>query len=146
MNRDILPDSAAVVRYVKHIYVKDGKIQIGAFRLRPIDKGKISVSWLRQSESNTKDEQLDEVRNVIGLKLGEKDCFAELCVGETKRKVNNQVDTHKCKIEFIHAPSKTNRFHSQIIGMPMDNQQYAHAIARLIIESVITTHPAVKDS
>ena len=146
MSGDILPDSASVVRYVKHIYVKDGRIQIGAFRLRPIDKGKISVSWLQQSETNTKDERLDEIRNVIGLTLGDKDCFAELCVGRTKRKVNSQIHKHKCVIEFIHAPSKANRFHSQIIGMATDNQQYAHAIARLIIESVIATHPAVKDS
>ena len=146
MSCDILPDSASVVRYVKHIYVKDGRIQIGAFRLRPKDKGRISVSWLKQSQTKTKDEQLDKIRKVIGLPLDEEDCFAELCVGETKRKVNSQYHEHKNKVEFIHAPSKTNRFHSQIIGMPTDNQQYAHAIARLIIESVIATHPAVKDS
>ena len=146
MSHDILPDSASVVRYVKRIFIKDGRIQIGAFRLRPRDKGRISVSWLQQSETNTKDERLDDIRNVIGLTLGEKDCFAELCVDRTKRKVHSQSHKHKCEIEFIHAPSKANRFHSQIIGMPTDNQQYAHAIARLIIESVIATHPAVKDS
>lgn len=146
MSHDILPDSASVVRYVKRIFIKDGRIQIGAFLLRPRDKGKISVSWLQQSETNTKDERLDDIRNVIGLTLSDDDCFAELCVAETKRKVHSQFHTHRCKIEFVHAPSRNNRFHSQIIGMPTDNQQYAHAIARLIIESVIATYPAAKNS
>lgn len=142
-----LPDTDTVVRYVNKTNVHpSGKgVLSGAFYLRENEKG-ISVFWLQIFQVATLSEQLAEVRVAAqksNYHMKRSGRLAELRVGVTKEKVNRAFEHHKRKIQFIHAPSKFNPSHSEIVGIPANDSPEAEMIADLIAESVTQVHEAV---
>ena len=142
-----LPDTDTVVRYVKKEYIPRSA-RSGAFYLREDEKG-ISVYWLQCFQYNTKSDQLVKARRAIkqsNFTMRPSGRLVELCVGETKERVNRAFDKHKCKIEFvstcINHPNEYRRSHSEIVGVPFDSPE-AEMVADLIAESEVDVHDAV---
>ena len=147
-----LPDTDTVVRYVKKEYIPQS-VRGGAFYLRKTEKGiedGISVYWLQCFKVNTKAEQLVKARRAIkrsNFTMKPNGCLVELCVRETKERVNRAFDKHKCKIEFvstcINHPDEYRRSHSEIRGVPCPDSPEAEMVADLIAESEIDVYDAV---
>ena len=142
-----LPDADTVVRYVNKTNVHPGGkgVLSGAFFLREHESG-ISVFWLQYFQVATLSEQLAEVRVAAkqsNYRMKRSGRLAELRVGVTRERINRAFEHHKCKIQFIHAPSQGNRSHSEIVGIPANDSPEAEMIADLIAESVIQVHEAV---
>ena len=140
-----LPDTDNVVRHVgRSKFDEYGKVTRGAFYLNEGETA-LSVSWLEYFQVDTKDEQLVQVRQKIGRKLGRESRFAELNVGTTKECVNSQANQHKRTIAFSHDPTDKNPSHSIITGMPTRESSTSRIVAKLIADSVVAVHPAVVD-
>lgn len=148
MKGDDLPNEHHVVRYVNHRSQKsDGSPTGAAFSLRKgrSDETGLSVNWLEYFDSDTKDQQLDEVRRLLRLQKKKSACFAELNVGITKQRVHNELDD----LRFIHMPlcatneHESDPSHSEIINLPPANSPEAELIGDMIAECVQAVHPAV---
>ena len=84
-----LPGADNVVRHVGASKIDErGRVSRSAFRLNEGETA-LSVSWLEYFQVGTKAEQLEQVRQSIGLSLGRNSRLAELNVGSTKERVNS---------------------------------------------------------
>ena len=140
-----LPDEDHVIRYAKPTDIlDDGKLNCSAFQLRPIEAG-LSVNWLEHFGSQTKSQQLDEIRSLIRLIMKPRGRLAELNVGVTRKHIGHSLDG----LRFVHTPlAADNGFpadpsHSEIVVLPPKSSPESELIGDMIAECVNTTHPAV---
>ena len=100
-----LPETSHVVRYIKPRFFNDGEISGEAFQLRKNERDGLSVNWLEYFGDIPKDQQLDNVRRSIGIKIKSTGRFAELAVGKTQQFLKDDSD---CEARFVHRPLKAN--------------------------------------
>ena len=147
INRD-LPEDSSVVRYVGFTRIRGGVVEGSAFSLRPGENG-LSVNWLDYFHALTKEEQLDQVRQLIHVNVGVRAVFAELNVGDTLRFVSSELPA----MRFVHSPAQaserypTDPSHSEILGLPPSTaRDLALLIGDLIAQCVLQLHPALSDN
>jgi len=135
-----------IVRYVKPSMVReDGTANGMDFQLRPNrpDETGLSVNWL-EAFGPGKSRQLAEVRRLCRLNLRPRGRFAEMNVGEVRRRVAEELDT----LRIVHDPLAAegafdaDPSHAQITGLPPHGSDQAMLVGDLIAECVIVMHPA----
>ena len=148
MKGDDLPTGDHIVRYVKWSAIQeDGTPDGSEFRLRPNrpDETGLSVNWL-EVFGRDKAHQLDNVRRLCRLTLRESGRFAEMKVGVVKRRVAAELDTLLRIVEDpLEAEGKFERdpSHAEIIGLSPGESDQADLVGDLIVECVLTMHPAL---
>lgn len=141
-----LPDEAHVVRCVKRRLIndEDGSVDGSAFRLRDGEHG-LSVNWLERFDGMTKEQQVDEVRRLIRLKLSRRLRFAELQVGVALQHVRQEYG----QLSFVHAPLaaegeyEADESHSEVAGLPPGDSERGALVGDLIAGCVQRIHFAV---
>ena len=149
MRGDELRPEEHIVRYVKPSMVRaDGTADGEDFQLRqnrPDEIG-LSVNWL-EAFGPGGDHQLAEVRRLCRLNLRPKGRFAEMNVGEVKRRVAQELDT----LRIVHDPLEAegafeiDPSHAQMTGLPPHGSDQAMLVGDLIAECVAAMHPANSD-
>jgi hypothetical protein len=134
MKGQTLPGKDHISRYCKPTSVTEGGVPTGqSFALRPVDNNTLSVNWLEYYGNIDQDEQINHVREDIGLKLAARGLFAVLNVGEVIDYIQN------VKIlSVIHEPTDKDPSHSIIKGYDV----YDQMVANMIAEKVIKTYAA----
>ena len=136
-----------IVRYVKpSMILEDGTPYGVDFQLRPNrpDEIGLSVNWL-EAFGPGKEHQLAEVRRLCRLKLRPKGRFAEMNVGEVRRRVAEELDT----LRIVHDPLEAEGAFeadpslAQITGLPPHGSDQAMLVGALIAECVAAVHPAI---
>jgi len=141
MKGDKIPDPDHIARFCRPMQVSEGQIQATAFMLRP-DEEYLSVNWLEYLNCSSRDQEINEIRNIYSEKLnvGKLAKTAILNVGDVREKVFTE-SPDKRNIEVLHAPIENDVHdpsHSGIHNLKQDDE----LIAELILETVHETHPA----
>lgn len=119
-----LPDYDHVIRFVppsRLLRDEEGKV-IGllpqAFKMRPEDKGALSVNWLEyfKHQDNTKNIEKSVNHFRSQRQVNKNSVYAIGNIGEIKS-ICRQLPVGE-KIKIIHAPSKNNGPHSKIKHIP----------------------------
>ena len=155
MSFEELPDDENVVRYVGPRNVKNGEIEGAAFKPREVDVDGISADWMGAYD-DPKENQLQEIRNRIRMKMKKTGFLAELNVGDVRMRV---LDEHGSILQFIHTPLEAGNGYqpspSHILvkgipivkGIPGDrDSDEAHPVCDLIARCILQLHPALKNS
>ena len=137
MERKTIEHEHNVVHYLskRKIDNKSGKAHRHVFQLRGGENG-LSVNWLEYFANIEKSKQLEKVQYYMlqtnyGLKASGR--FAELNVGKTIHKI---LEKHNIKIEVIHSPTKPNRCHALICGLPKSQTPwYSPGQSRTLLQS-----------
>jgi len=150
MKGDELGPDEHIVRYVKpSMVLEDGSPDGSDFQLRPNrpDETGLSVNWL-EALGMRKEQQLTEVRRLCRLHRRPKGRFAEMNVGEVRRKVAEELVT----LRVIHDPLEpvgafdADPSHAEITGLPPHGSDQAMLVGDLIAECMAAMHPALAAS
>lgn len=142
MTEGTVPDGDHVVRYVKPSSIADGKVRGSAFLLRD-QENTLSVNWM-EIFSMDEDAQVEAVRKVVRLRLARNGRFAELQVGEVRRRLAGTIE-----ITVLHRPLDADAgfpadpSHAEIAGLPARVSQIAEEVGDVIARCVRRLHPAV---
>jgi len=139
MKGDLIPEQHHISRYCSATKcTENGEITGAAFLLRPTDR-LLSVNWLQSFHLASRQEEINEVRRILNLKLrlGVKAKIAVLNVGEVLNYVHIQSPDSRNLI-VLHDPEENDPSHTGIYGYRYED----HLIADLIAEVVQTTYPA----
>lgn len=142
MTGDQVPDSDHITRLCHPKHVPDGQIQATAFMLKSGEVG-LSVNWLEFLNCSSREDEIDEIRNLYSLKfnrIGARAKIAIINVGEVREKVKTETED-KRKLEILHEPIEDDPpdlSHSEIYNLKPDNE----LIAELILEKVQEDYPA----
>jgi hypothetical protein len=141
MKGDKIPDQDHIARFCRPMQVSEGKIQATAFMLRS-DEEYLSVNWLEYLDCSSRDQEINEIRNIYSEKLnvGKSAKIAFLNVGEIREKVFTE-SPDKRNIEVLHVPIMNDLHdpsHSGIYNLKQDDE----LIAELILEIVHEAYPA----
>jgi len=131
MKGDQVPDSAHIAHYCGASSIEsNGTINGMAFRLR---KGEeyLSVNWLEFLEKASREEEIDEVRNVLRKKLtlGARSRIAVANVGSLIRHI-----WEERILTVQHEPEPDDLSHSGIFGYRIDDDLIADMIAEVFQE------------
>lgn len=132
---DLLPVHDHISRYCSVTRcTEDGQITGRAFQFRQKD-GFLSVNWLENLQMNNRQDEIDEIRRILCLKLtlGVKAKIAVLNVEEIIDYVReNSPDARKLSV--LHEPEETDPSHSGIYGYDYDDQLIADLLAEIVRE------------
>ena len=146
MKGDLLSKEHHIVRYVKPSNFNDGILIASEFYLRPKESG-FSVNWLEFYSHLDKKEQLAEIRKLSRLSLRPSGRYAEFNVGNIYSRLENEFKT----LKIFHSPlDKDSEYeadpsHSEIAGLPSDDEMQAELVADMIAECVLELHPTVEE-
>ena len=143
---DILPHTAHVVRYIGPSFILDDGSIVIKIKLRK-DKGEKgwSVHCLECFGDLTKAEQMDQVRDVARVTLRKTGLLVEWEVGEVLQYLQDEAP----QAQFVNRPSdadqkhKADPSHSELEGLPFDDEEHIAIIADMIAERIADRHPAV---
>lgn len=143
MKGDPLPEQDHISRYCSAIHcTENGEVTGRAFQLRPTEEY-LSVNWLEFLQLNDRQEEIGEIRKILGSKLtlGAKAKFAVLNVGETINYVrSNSQDARK--LEVLHEPEVNDPSHSGIYyELGHDDNLTTDLIAEMIKETCPAREP-----
>lgn len=138
---DPLPQTDHIARYCRPIHAPNGQVQGSAFLMRPVDEH-LSVNWLEYFNFSSRQEEINEVRNVYASKLrvGANAKLAILNVGQVKEKVLSESEDRR-NLEILHDPIEDDPpdpSHSGVYNLRLDDE----LIAELILETVLEVYPA----
>ena len=141
MRGDKIPDPDHIARFCRPMQAPEGQIQATAFMLRS-DEEYLSVNWLEYLDCSSRDQEINEIRNIYSEKLnvGKSAKIAFLNVGEIHEKVFTE-SPDKRNIEVLHDPIVNDipdPSHSGIYNLKQDDE----LIAELILETVHEVYPA----
>lgn len=132
-----------VVRYARPTLVRqDGKVDGGAFKLRPREKY-LSVNWLECFEGYSESRRLEEVVQLSRLTMSPNGSLAKLHVGSTMQYVSRALSG----ICVVHYPLEAgggydaDPSHSGIVNLPPPDSPQAEYIGDLIAECVTDAFP-----
>lgn len=142
MKGDPLPTVDHISRYCKaSTCAEDGRVTGAAFQLRQNEEY-LSVNWLEYSQLRNRQEEIQEIRRILGSKLtlAQSARIAVMNVGQTISFVHAGSPDGR-SLQVLHDPEEGDPSHSGIYNLPYDDI----LIAELIAEVVQATYPA-KDS
>lgn len=137
MKEDPIPDSDHISRYCKSTSIDRGRINGAAFFPRDGEEY-LSVNWLEFFKCPNREEQIGEIRNVLGMKLNltSKAKIAVLNVGDLKEYVYSESEDNR-KLDVKHNPifgSPPDPSHSGIYNLGPDDAIIADLIADIVQE------------
>ena len=139
MKGDLLPEQNHISRYCSAIHcTEEGQVTGTAFQIRQ-SEDYLSVNWLEFLQLNDRQEEISEIRKILGSKLTlrAKAKIAVLNIGETTNFVRSQSPDAR-NLRFLHEPEENDSSHSGIYGYSYDEKLIAFLIAEVIQE----TYPA----
>jgi hypothetical protein len=98
-----------------------------AFKLRDVDKGKLSTTWLEYFGSTGDESLVQAIRAIRASRLvvTPKSGFAKGNINSIKTACLK----YKSKIRIVHSPSEDNDAHTSVIGLPEDNPELFELLA-----------------
>jgi hypothetical protein len=132
-NKRKIPDDDHVIRYVPWSRLRrNGNDEVigvlgEAFRLREVDKGKLSVTWIEYFDQNGDELLIQAVRAIRASRLvvQPKSGFAKGNIS----KIEAACSKHNTKIKVVHSPGPDNCAHASVIGLPEDNSELFELLA-----------------
>jgi hypothetical protein len=132
-NKRKIPDDDHVIRYVPWPRLRrNGNGEVidvsgDAFRLREVDKGKLSVTWIECFDQSGGDQLVQAVRTMraSSLVVKPKSGFAKGNISKIKAACLK----YNSKIRVVHAPSRDNTAHASVLGLPEDNSELFELLA-----------------
>lgn len=141
MKGDLVPDQDHISRYCPATKcTEEGKVLATAFMLKKADEEYLSVNWLEFLRLPSQDEEINEIRRVLGTKLdlGGRARIALLNVGELIEQVFGKSNDER-RLSVKHEPLNNDPSHSGVYGMVFKDDPL---IPKLIAETVQETYPA----
>ena len=138
MKGDRVPDSDHIARYCRGSSVEsDGTINRMAFRIRN-EEGYLSVNWLEFLKKPSREEEIDEIQNVLRKKLtlGSRSRIAVANVGSL-------IDHIRAEriLKVQHEPEPEDQSHSGIFGYGIDDDLIELMISEVFQESYPSKSP-----
>jgi len=117
---------------------EEGQVTGAAFQPRETDEY-LSVNWLEYLQQTNRQEEIQEVRKILSLKLTltPNAKIAVLNVGDILDHVQAKTPDNR-SLKVLHVPEENDPSHSGIYGFTFDDP----IIADLIAEVVQETHPS----
>jgi hypothetical protein len=139
MKGERIPDPHHISRLCFPKHIDNGEIQASAFMLKRDDES-LSVNWLEYLNCISRNEEIEELRNIYSKKfkkVGIRSQIAVLNVGEVRNKVLNESSDRR-NINVLHDPKIEDPSHSGIYNLRPDDIE----IAELICETISETYSA----
>jgi hypothetical protein len=143
---DRVADDEACVRYVPPRYTDNDMIDGGAFQLRDIDKGELSVNLLGTNDAGY-EAAMQQVRQLFRLTVKKSGRFAQLEVAEVRAAFTEAAQL--AALDVIHDPlpaegrHAADSSHAAIINLPSPGSEYAALAGDLLAEKIRRLHPAI---